>query len=106
MAANKTALQRVRETMGFTSRRVAEALGVDISGFHRIETGENTPTRDTARKIWALYAGAVPLGVIYDPRHYESQEWSKQKATRDELKRTAKVLLRERPELELRIKRG
>lgn len=48
---------------------------MDISGLHRIETGENIPTRRTAQKIWKFYAGLVPMGVIYDPAHKSSQAW-------------------------------
>lgn len=75
MSNKKTALQRIREHLGFSSRRVAEHLKLDISGLHRIETGENIPTRPTAQKIWKFYAGLVPMGVIYDPCHKSSQAW-------------------------------
>jgi transcriptional regulator with XRE-family HTH domain len=105
MARTKTALQKVREAMGFTSRRVAEVIGIDISGFHRIEIGENTPTRDTARRLWKFYREAVPLGVIYDPRHKESQAWASFELYNTEIATTAAKLLRDYPELGDRIKR-
>lgn len=75
MATTKTALQRFRALLDVSARSVAHAIRLDPSGYHRIETGQNIPSRETARKIWTYYEGRVPLGVIYDPRHETSFEW-------------------------------
>lgn len=75
MATTKTALQRYRALLNQSARSVAHAISIDPSGYHRIETGQNIPTRETARRIWRHYEERVPLGVIYDPRHETSLEW-------------------------------
>lgn len=89
--------------MGFTYRRVAEAVGIDVSAFLRIETGENVPKRDTARRIHTFYRGAIPLGVIHDPAHKSSIEWVKKPNTLAELSTVGARLVREHPELAERI---
>jgi transcriptional regulator with XRE-family HTH domain len=103
MSKTKTALQKARESMGFTCRRVAEAIGMDVSGLLRIETAENAAKQETARKIHAFYLGAIPLGVIYDPAHKSSFEWLRQEGTRELLATTASKLIREHQDLAVRI---
>lgn len=105
MAKRKTALQRVRDSFGFSSRRVAEHLKLDISGLHRIETGENIPTRATAEKIWRFYGGHVPLGVVYDPTHRSSHEWFREHGTSDaRLVTHANLLAHHHPKLSVRVR--
>ena len=78
---------------------------MDISGLLRIESGENTPTRETARRIFKFYRGAVPLGVIFDPMHSSSFAWLKENAYGAEIATAAALLLRDRPELGQRIRK-
>lgn len=105
MAQRKTALQRIRDALGFSSRRVAEHLKIDISGLHRIETGENIPTRPTANKLYRFYGGHVPLGVIYDARHPSSQEWFRTVGQHDlKLVTHANLLANRYPKLLVRVR--
>lgn len=104
MAKKKTTLERCRDLMGFSSRRVAEALKMDVSGLVRIERGEVTPMQPTARKLYAFYRGAVPLGMIYDTRHPEYAKWLNGERE-DHLKRVARALVVLNPGLVQRIKR-
>lgn len=46
---------------------VANAISVNRSTLYRIEAGTVAPTRETARRLFEYYAGAVPLAHIYDP---------------------------------------
>lgn len=89
--------------MGFSSRRVAEALNIDVSGFMRIERGEVTPKQETARKIHAFYRGVVPLGMIYDPKHPDYTKWLNAEKE-DHLKRVARALVVLKPELVQRVR--
>lgn len=84
--------------MGLSVRRVAEIVGVDISGLLRIERGASQPKRETAAAIYSFYDGAIPLGMIYDPVNPTYADWlTKKKKT--ELKRRAADLLERYPEL-------
>ncbi len=103
MAKNKTALQKARESMGFSSRRVAEAMKIDVSGLHRIENGDVQPNRDSARHIYAFYEGVIPIGVIYDPRHTTSQSWLSEEGVDLELEQLAKRLKRQHEQLDVRV---
>jgi transcriptional regulator with XRE-family HTH domain len=80
--------------MGLSVRRVAETVGLDISGLIRIERGLSLPKRDTASRLYAFYQGTIPLGVIYDPTHASSADWLKANGVNAELKGTAEKLLR------------
>lgn len=97
-------LEKVRGLTGFTSRRVAEFLRMDVSGLVRIERGEVTPMRSTARKLHAFYRGAVPLGMIYDPKHPDYERWLNGE-TQDHVERVGRALAKLNPGLEQRIKR-
>lgn len=105
MAKKKTTLEKVRELAGFSSRRVAEFLGLDISGFMRVERGEVTPMQSTARKIHEFWRGAVPLGMVYDPKHPDWSKWLNNAEKKDHVQRVARALAKLNPELEQRIKR-
>src|SRR5262245_41033684 len=90
--------EAAREAMGLSVRRVAEILELDISGLSRIERGESLPKRDTAGELFAFYLEALPLGLIYDPRHPTYGEWLTAKKKR-ELRLVAAALVRKHPEL-------
>lgn len=66
---NKTPLEQARSILGFSARSVANTIGLDPSGFIRIEQGKFTPRQDTARAIYLFYGEFLPLGMIYDPTH-------------------------------------
>ena len=96
--AKQTPLQQAREAMSLSVRRVAEHLGLDISGLMRIERGTSLPKRSAASVIWAFYGGAVPLGLIYDSKHKSFRDWltAEKKIA---LKAHARTLVTEYPEL-------
>lgn len=54
---------------------MANTIGLDPSGFIRIERGKFTPRQDTARIIHDLYDGILPLGMIYDCAHPDYDDW-------------------------------
>lgn len=89
--------------MGITSRRIAEHLSIDVSAYRRIELGESVPLRETARRMFDFFGGAVPLSVIYDPRHKTSIEWSKTIKSNAALVARGEVLRGKYPELGLRF---
>ena len=61
--------------MGLSARQVAQLMDLDPTGFTRIEKGLFSPRQDTARKIFELYNGLVPLGLIYDTTHPSFEDW-------------------------------
>lgn len=61
--------------MGLSARQVAQLMDLDPTGFTRIEKGQFSPRQDTARKIFDLYNGIVPLGLIYDTTHPSFDDW-------------------------------
>ncbi len=60
-------LREARAQSGLTAARVALAVGCDRATLYRIEDGKTLPKRKTARALFELYKGVVPLVVIYDP---------------------------------------
>lgn len=100
----QTPLEAVREEMGFTSRSVARVIGLDPSGFLRIERGTYTPRKDIADRIYQFYDGIVPLGMIFDARHEIYRDWlTPTKRTR--LRRLAARRAKENEELRARATR-
>jgi hypothetical protein len=99
MANKKSALERFNAAFGFRSRRLAEACLIDVAGFQRIERGTVLPKHGTARIIHKLYRGIVPLGVIYDPTHPESQAWYKEARKNPDVVTRVNLLTHKRPEL-------
>ena len=53
--------------MGMTANQVAAVIGCDRATLYRIEDGDSQPRRETARALWSLYKGTIPLAQIYDP---------------------------------------
>ncbi len=60
-------LREARKNSGLTGNQVAAIAGCDRATLYRIEDGDSQPRRGTARALFALYKGAVPLATIYDP---------------------------------------
>lgn len=100
-----TPLESVRETMGFTSRAVARAIGLDPSGFLRIERGTYTPRRDIADRIFRFYRGVVPLGMIFDPTHPTYRRWLNRER-RKEIEKVAAELAYKHEELRASARRA
>lgn len=90
--------EAARDAMGLSVRRVAEILELDISGLVRIERGESLPKRDTAGAIFDFYGGAIPLGMVYDPRHPTYDAWLTKKR-KHELKGLGRELVSKHPDL-------
>jgi len=65
-------LRQARRESGLTAQAAATAAGCDRATLYRLEKGEHLPTRRTARALFELYGGAVPLGFIYDPDFYRA----------------------------------
>lgn len=65
-------LRQARRESGLTAQAAANAAGCDRATLYRLEKGENLPTRKTARALFELYGGDVPLGFIYDPDFYRA----------------------------------
>ena len=61
-------LREARKNLGLTANQVAAAIGCDRATLYRIEDGDSLPRRETARKLWQLYKGRIPLEQIYDPK--------------------------------------
>lgn len=57
--------------MGLTAAEVAAAAQCDRATLYRIEEGKTLPKRQTARLLFDLYKGEVPLAAIYDPEFSE-----------------------------------
>lgn len=64
-----TLMTQIRKSRGLSLADVGKAVGIDAGNVLRIERGAQLPTRETARKLYAFYGGAVPLGAVYDPAH-------------------------------------
>ncbi len=60
-------LREARAQSGLTAARVALAVDCDRATLYRIEDGKSLPKRKTARALFELYKGLVPLALIYDP---------------------------------------
>ncbi len=60
-------LREARKKSGLTGNQVAAFAGCDRATLYRIEDGDSQPRRETARALFCLYKGDVPLAVIYDP---------------------------------------
>jgi len=67
-----TPIRSARVSREQTLRQVATELGIDPSTLAKIERGAQTPSRETARRIFEFYDGEIPLGAIYDPDFYAS----------------------------------
>jgi DNA-binding XRE family transcriptional regulator len=78
--APRLSLREARAESGMTAREVAEAAGLDRVSLYRIEAGSQHPRRDSARALFRLFAGRVPLAAIYDPE-YAAIEAAGQRAT-------------------------
>jgi len=66
-APPRLSLREARRESGKTAREVAEAAGLDRVSLYRIEAGTQHPRRDSARALFRLFGGRVPLAAIYDP---------------------------------------
>ncbi len=93
-----TPLHRAREALGFRSRPFALWLGLDPSGFARLEAGKFRATRDTARAIYDGFGGTIPLGMIYDPLHPAYEHWLTEYRLR-KIRRRGKELAERYPQL-------
>lgn len=60
-------LREARRNIGMTAQAVADACEVDRATLYRIEAAESMPRRETARALFNLYKGDVPMINIYDP---------------------------------------
>lgn len=60
-------MSQVRRSRGLSLATVAAEVGTDPSNLAKVERGEQIPKRSLARRLFAFYAGAVPLDAIYDP---------------------------------------
>lgn len=60
-------MRQARTNSGLTAHQVAAATECDRATLYRIESGKTLPRRETARLLFNLYAGKVPLAMIYDP---------------------------------------
>ena len=47
-------LKNIRIEKGMTQKFVAEGVGITQPSYHQIESGENNPTIETAKKIAAV----------------------------------------------------
>lgn len=65
----KLTLREARDNSGLTADQVAVAAECDRATLYRIEKGEQQPKRPTARRLFELYRGRVPLELIYDPEY-------------------------------------
>lgn len=65
-----TLLVQTRKSRGLSLDKVAAEVGTDPTNLSRVEKGQQVPKRELARELFKFYAGAVPLGAIYDPEHY------------------------------------
>lgn len=61
-------MRQAREKSGLTVAEIAITAKCDRSTLYRIEDGRTLPKRKTARALFALYKGEVPLALIYDPQ--------------------------------------
>ena len=48
--------------------------GCTRATLYRIEAGSHMPKRETARKLYKMYLGRVPLAAIYDPVFVAEEE--------------------------------
>lgn len=84
--------------MEFTSRSVGIALGLDPTGFRRIETGINQPRPETARKLDEFFGGLLPYGMYFDPYNDRYLDWfSKRRCAR--LRTRAKKVREQYPQV-------
>jgi len=68
-------MARFRAKRGLSCQQVADALEdkdfkIDPATVYRIEKGDQTPKRETARRLYKFYRDQnvrIPLGAIYDP---------------------------------------
>lgn len=67
-----TLLTQIRKSRGLSLEEVAQAVGTGKGNLRRVENGDQVPKRELARALFKFYGGAVPIGVIYDPR-FEQQ---------------------------------
>lgn len=93
-------LLQIRECLNFTSRSTALAMGLDPSGFRRIELADNQATIETARAIQNVYTQLVPLGLIFDPTNPQYRNWLTD-ARKARLRRLSKELKAQHPKLRL-----
>jgi DNA-binding XRE family transcriptional regulator len=90
-APARLSLREARAESGLTAREVAEAAGLDRVSLYRIEAGSQHPRRESARALFRLFAGRVPLAAIYDPE-YAAIEAAGQQASVPRRRRTAAVV--------------
>lgn len=62
-----TPIRAERKRRQLTLVQAAGQIGIDPSTLAKIERGDQLPSRETARAIFDLYEGTVPIGAIYDP---------------------------------------
>lgn len=62
-------LRQARENSGLTAAQVAHQAECDRATLYRIEEGSTLPKRKTARLLFDLFKGTVPLAAIYDPEY-------------------------------------
>jgi transcriptional regulator with XRE-family HTH domain len=62
-------LTQIRRSRNLSLETVASAVGTGKGNLRRIENGDQVPKRETARKLFEFYEGAVPLGYCYDPTY-------------------------------------
>ena len=67
-----TLLREARQEQQKSLRSVAVAVGVDPGTLSRIERGETTPSRETARSLFQYFGGRVPYVSCLDPAYRES----------------------------------
>lgn len=60
-------LREARAESGLTAHQVAAQADCDRATLYRIEEGKTLPKRKTARLLFDLFEGKVPLAMIYDP---------------------------------------
>ena len=91
MPTPPSVLTQCRLEMGLSQRQVAFAMGIDPTGFGRVERGVYTPSKEIANLIFEFYGGIVPLGLIYDATHESFRDWLTAARKRDLRKRAAAI---------------
>lgn len=64
-----TLLTKARKHRGLFLEHVAEAVGTSVATLSKVERGVQIPKRELARALFEFFAGAVPLGAIYDAQY-------------------------------------
>jgi len=69
----ETPLKKLRRARGVTQAIVAEAVGIDQSSYHRIESGEGG-LAGNAEKIAKYFGSAINEQMILYPERYPDYE--------------------------------